>query len=199
MVINSPYDTVRPDIFLGDPYYTVITVRIRPGTPVRTALAGIAPIFRQYNPGSPFVYQFVDLAYADKFRSEEQVGSLAAVFTALAIFISCLGLFGLASFVAEQRSREIGIRKVLGAHVFNLWSLLSFEFLKLVGFSVLFAIPVSRWIMGNWLSSYLYRSSMPWWLFTGAALGVLLITLATVTYQALRAALTNPIKSLRAE
>ncbi|HEV3325537.1 MAG TPA: ABC transporter permease [Puia sp.] len=199
MVINSPYDTAQPAIFLGDGYLSVITVRIRPGTPVRTALAGIEPIFKRYNPASPFIYKFVDADYAAKFKAEERIGNLAAVFTSLAIFISCLGLFGLASFVAEQRTREIGVRKVLGAGVLNLWGLLSKEFLRLVALSLLIAIPFSRWIMSQWLLNYNYRSSIPWWIFAAASAGILLITLATVSYQSLKAAMTNPIKSLRTE
>ena len=199
MVINSPYDTIKPAIFLGDQYYGVITVRIKPGTPVRSALAGIEPIFKQFNPGSPFVYNFVDETYAEKFAAEEHIGHLALVFTVLAIFISCLGLFGLASFVAEQRTREIGIRKVLGARVSTLWGLLSKEFIKLVAISLVIAIPFSYWIMSQWLLGYLYRSPMPWWIFAGAGVGILLITLATVSYQSLKAALTNPVKSLRTE
>jgi ABC-type antimicrobial peptide transport system permease subunit len=199
MVINSPYDSIQPAIFLGDPYYNVITARIRPGTPVHTALEGIAKIFKQYNPGSPFVYDFVDKTYSAKFAAEERIGRLALVFTILAIFISCLGLFGLASFVAEQRTREIGIRKVLGARVFTLWGLLSKEFLKLVAVALLIAIPFTHWLMTQWLLNYLYRSTMPWWIFATAGTSILLITLATVSYQSLNAALTNPTKSLRAQ
>jgi ABC-type antimicrobial peptide transport system permease subunit len=199
MVSNSPYDTIQAAIFLGDGYHSVITARIRPGTPIRTALTGIEPIFKKYNPASPFVYNFVDEDYADKFKAEERIGNLAAVFTSLAIFISCLGLFGLASFVAEQRTREIGVRKVLGAGVISLWGLLSKEFLRLVSLSLLIAIPLSRWIMSQWLANYNYQASMPWWIFAAASAGILLITLATVSYQSLKAATANPIKSLRTE
>ena len=199
MVINSPYDTVRPAIFLGDHYYGVITARIRPGTPVHTALAGIGNIFKQYNPGSPFVYNFVDQTYATKFAAEERVGNLALTFTILAIFISCLGLFGLASFVAEQRTREIGIRKILGARIITLWTLLSKEFIKLVVFSLLISIPLTWWIMTQWLHGYLYRAPMPWWIFASASAAILLITLLTVSYQSLKAAFTNPTKSLRSQ
>ncbi|HET6253256.1 MAG TPA: ABC transporter permease [Puia sp.] len=199
MVTNSPYEPVHPAVFFGDPYYSAITVRIRPGVPVHQALAGIEPVFKQYNPGSPFVYHFVDEDYAAKFAAEERVGNLAAFFTVLAIFISCLGLFGLASFVAEQRRREISIRKVLGARVVMLWGMLSMEFVRLVAISLLIAIPLSRWIMGEWLLNYTYRSSMPWWLFAAASTGILFVTLATVSYQALKAAFMNPTKNLRAE
>lgn len=199
MVTNSPYDSTQAAIFLGDGYHSVITARIRPGTPIRTALAGIETIFLKYNPSSPFIYKFVDESYAAKFAAEERIGDLAAIFTVLAIFISCLGLFGLASFIAEQRTREIGVRKVLGAGVLSLWGLLSKEFLRLVALSLLIAIPLSRWIMGQWLVNYNYRSPIPWWIFAAASAGILLITLATVSYQSLKAAMSNPINSLRTE
>jgi ABC-type antimicrobial peptide transport system permease subunit len=199
MVNNSPYDTVEPAAFFGGRYTGQIIVHIKPGLSVHNALEGIEPIFKKYNPASPFLYQFVDEAYAIKFAAEERIGNLAAVFTGLAIFISCLGLFGLASFVAEQRTREIGVRKVLGAGLLNLWGLLSKEFVGLVALSLLIAIPLSRWAMGNWLENYTYRSSMPWWIFAAAGAGILLITLATVSYQSLKAATMNPTKSLRSE
>jgi len=127
IVSGSPYDTVMPAVFVGGSYTGTIIVRIKPGLATHTALARMEPIFKKYNPASPFVYKFVDQEYAAKFAEQERIGHLAAVFTGLAIFISCLGLFGLAAFVAEQRTKEIGVRKVLGAGVFNLWGLLSKE------------------------------------------------------------------------
>jgi ABC-type antimicrobial peptide transport system permease subunit len=199
MVNNSPYDTVEPAIFLGGRSTGQIIVHIKPGLSAHTALAGIEPIFKKYNPASPFLYQFVDEEYTAKFAGEERIGNLAAVFTGLAIFISCLGLFGLASFVAEQRTREIGVRKVLGAGLLSLWALMSKEFLGLVALSLLIAIPLSRWAMGKWLQNYNYRAPMPWWIFAAAGAGILLITLATVSYQSLKAATMNPTKSLRSE
>jgi ABC-type antimicrobial peptide transport system permease subunit len=199
MVNNSPYDTVAPAIFLGGSYTGQIIVHIKPGLSTHTALAGIEPIFKKYNPASPFLYGFVDDEYAAKFAAEERIGNLAAVFTGLAIFISCLGLFGLASFVAERRTREIGVRKVLGAGLLSLWGLLSKEFVGLVALSLLISIPLSRWAMSKWLQNYTYRSSMPWWIFAAAGAGILLITMATVSYQSLRAAMMNPTKSLRSE
>jgi ABC-type antimicrobial peptide transport system permease subunit len=199
MVNNSPSDTVEPAVFVGGRYTAQIIVHIKPGLSVHNALAGIEPIFKKYNPASPFLYNFVDEAYATKFAAEERIGNLAAVFTGLAIFISCLGLFGLASFVAEQRTREIGVRKVLGAGLFSLWGLLSKEFIALVALSLLIAIPLSRWAMDKWLQNYTYRSSMPWWIFAAAGAGILLITMATVSYQSLKAAMMSPTKSLRSE
>jgi ABC-type antimicrobial peptide transport system permease subunit len=174
-------------------------VRIRPGLTTHAALAEMEPIFKTYNPASPFIYKFVDLDYAAKFAAEERIGNLAAVFTGLAIFISCLGLFGLAAFVAEQRTKEIGVRKVLGAGVFNLWGLLSKEFLGLTAISMLIAIPFSWYGMHRWIEDYAYHAPLSWWIFASAGAGILVITLLTVSYQSLKAAVMNPVKSLRSE
>ena len=199
MVNLSPYDTTRPAVFLGDGYTSVITMRLRPGEPAHQAIAGIETIFKKYNPSSPFAYQFTDDDYGRRFEAEQRIGNLASVFAGLAIFISCLGLFGLAAFMAEQRTKEIGIRKVLGAGLFTLWGLLSKDFLKLVALSLIIAIPLA-WIgMSQWLQNYAYRTGIPWWIFAAAGAGMLLITLITVSFQSLRAAMMNPTKSLRAE
>ena len=133
------------------------------------------------------------------FSEEDRIGNLSAVFAGMAIFISCLGLFGLASFVAEQRTKEIGVRKVLGANLFSLWGMLSVQFVKLVLISLCIAIPLSYYGMNNWLQNYSYRDSIPWWVFGIAGLSILLITLLTVSYQSLKAAMMNPVTSLRAE
>ena len=201
MVNNSPYDTIEPAIFLGGGYTGVIIARIRPGLTTSDALAGIEKVFKKYNPSSPFFYKFVDEAYAAKFEAEQRIGNLAAVFTVLAIFISCLGLFGLAAFVAEQRTKEIGVRKVLGAGVMSLWSMLSKDFLKLTALSMLIAIPLAYIGMDQWLEEgyKYYRADLSWWIFASAGAGILLITLITVSYQALKAAFMNPVRSLRSE
>ena len=199
MVVNSPYDRVDPAIFLGDGWGTSITMRLPAGKPAHAALEAIAPVFAKYNPGSPFLYQFMDQEYNKKFVDETRIGNLAGVFTALAIFISCLGLFGLASFVAEQRTKEIGVRKVLGAKVFALWSLQSKGFVKLVVLSFLLAMPLAYLIMSKWLQNYAYHTAVSWWIFALAGGGILLITLLTVSYQSLKAATMNPVKSLRSE
>jgi ABC-type antimicrobial peptide transport system permease subunit len=141
----------------------------------------------------------VDEEYGKKFTSEQRIGKLASIFAVLAILISCLGLFGLASFVAEQRTKEIGIRKVLGASVANLWQMLSKDFVVLVLIASLVAIPIAYYFMSNWLQKYDYRTSISWWVFVGAAGGALLITLLTVSYQAIKAALMNPVKSLKTD
>lgn len=200
MVMESPYEPIRPTIFHLNPYWTnLITVRIKPGIPMQDGLAKIEPVFRKYNPGSPFVYKFTDEEYARKFNDEMRIGNLTTIFAILAVFISCLGLFGLASFVAEQRTKEIGIRKVLGASVFNLWRMLSRDFVALVLIACAIAAPVAWYFLNEWLQKYEYRTDISWWIFAVAALGALLVTLATVTFQAIRAAVINPIKSLKSE
>jgi putative ABC transport system permease protein len=199
MVNNNPYDTAENAIFVGGGYTGEMIVRIKPGNDPHKTLAAMAPVFKKYNPSSPFIYAFVDEAYAAKFEGEERIGNLAAVFTGLAIFVSCLGLFGLAAFVAEQRTKEIGVRKVLGATIVNLWSLLSKEFLKLTGISILIAVPLAYYGMSQWLKGYLYQAPLSWWIFASAGAGIIVITMLTVSYQSLKAALMNPVKSLRSE
>jgi putative ABC transport system permease protein len=199
MLTNSPYETIEPAIFLGDGYLSVITVRMKAGLPVPVAMTAIEKVFKKYNPGSPFIYQYNDDAYTNKFASEERVANLSAVFASMAIFISCLGMFGLASFVAEQRTKEIGVRKVLGATLFSLWKMLSTQFVKLVLISLCISIPLSYYGMNLWLENYTYREGISWWIFATAGLSILLITLLTVSYQSIKAAMMNPVKSLRSE
>jgi ABC-type antimicrobial peptide transport system permease subunit len=200
MVMESPYEPVKPTIFIMNPgWASVITVRIKPSAPLHAALGKIETIFKRYNPGAPFEYKFTDEEYAHKFEDEKRIGNLATFFAALAVFISCLGLFGLASFVAEQRTKEIGVRKVLGASVFNLWQMLSKEFVNLVLISCAIAIPVAWYFLHEWLQKYTYRTGISWWIFIIAASGAMLITLMTVSYQAIKAALANPVRSLRTE
>ncbi|TDW96909.1 ABC transporter permease [Dinghuibacter silviterrae] len=199
MLANSPYEPIEPAIFLGDGWMGDFTIRLQPGKPVHAALAAIEAVFKKFNPASPFIYHFNDEVYAQKFATETRIGDLAAVFAGLAIFISCLGLFGLASFVAEQRTKEIGVRKVLGAGVLTLWALLSKDFLRLVILSMFISMPLVFIGMHRWLQHYAYRAPLSWWIFASAGAGILLITLATVSFQSLRAALMNPVRSLRTE
>lgn len=166
---------------------------------MQPALAKIETVFKKYSPGSPFEYKFTDEDYAKKFSDEERIGNLSTFFAGLAIFISCLGLFGLASFVAEQRTKEIGVRKVLGASVFMLWRMLSKEFVVLVIISSLVAIPLAWYFLHEWLQKYEYRTNISGWIFLAAGLGALAITLLTVSFQAIKAAIANPVKSLRSE
>ena len=200
MVMESPYEPVKPTIFVMNPgWASVVTVHIRPTVPLHAALAKIETVFKRYNPGAPFEYKFTDEEYAQKFTDEKRIGDLATFFAILAVFISCLGLFGLASFVAEQRTKEIGVRKVLGASVFNLWKMLSKDFVNLVIISTCIAIPIAWYFLHEWLQKYQYRTDISWWIFIIAAAGAMLITLLTVSYQAIKAALMNPVKSLRTE
>jgi ABC-type antimicrobial peptide transport system permease subunit len=200
MIMQSPYKPVTPTVFLHDPgWMSVITIAIKHDAPVKTALSKIESVFKKYNPGSPFTYVFNDEDYAKKFADEERIGRLATFFTILAIFISCLGLFGLASFVAEQRKKEIGVRKVLGASIYNLWRMLSKEFAWLVIISCLIAIPLAWYYLNEWLHKYEYRTPVSFWIFIVSGIGALAITLITVSFQAIRAAIANPVKSLRTE
>jgi ABC-type antimicrobial peptide transport system permease subunit len=200
MVMQSPYKPTVPTIFyMNYSWVRLITIRIDPRVSAQEALAKIAPVFQKYNPGSPFEYKFVDQEYATKFSDEQRIGKLSTVFSALAILISCLELFGLSSFVAEQRTKEIGIRKVLGASALNVWGLLSKEFVALVTLSVLIAAPLAFYYMQNWLLNYDYRTAISAWIFLAAGAGALLINLLTVSFQAIRAALMNPVRSLRTE
>jgi putative ABC transport system permease protein len=200
MIMESPYEPVKPSIYhLSNDPGNFIILRINPTLSASSALGKISVIFKKFNPEQPFDYQFVDAEYAKKFGYEERIGKLATAFAGLAIFISCLGLFGLSSFVAEQRTKEISLRKVLGASVYNLWKLLSKEFVRLVIIALLIAIPVAYYFMQSWLQQYAYRTSISWWIFVTAGLGAVLITLITVSFQAIKAALANPIKSLRNE
>lgn len=200
MLMESPYQPVKPTVFFYDPnWINVITVSIKQGQTMKPALAKIQSVFKKYDPGAPFNYTFNDEDYALKFADEQRIGNLATFFTILAIFISCLGLFGLASFVAEQRKKEIGVRKVLGASTFNLWQMLSREFALLVIISCVIAIPIAWYYLHQWLQQYDYKTDISIWVFVVSAFGALFITLITVSFQAIKAALANPVKSLRTE
>ena len=199
MVMESPFEQVKPTVFLmtGNPNW--LNIKINPGVSAAAALPKIEAVFKKLIPAAPFDYKFVDDEYNAKFGAEERVGKLSSLFAVLAIFISCLGLFGLASFVAERRTKEIGIRKVLGASVSGLWQMLSKEFVLLVLISFLIAAPVSWYAMQEWLDKYSYRTSISWQVFAATGTGALLVTLATVSFQAIKAALVNPVKSLKSE
>ncbi|HLZ87758.1 MAG TPA: FtsX-like permease family protein, partial [Puia sp.] len=201
IVFESPYSiSVSPSIFHisgGDNYVT--TLRLNPHLSMQEALARTRTVFTQYNPTYTFDYRFVDKEYAKKFNEEERMGQLSGFFTLLAIFISCLGLFGMASFMAEQRRKEIGVRKALGASVFNVWRLLSREYVILVIISLVIATPITFYFMHNWLQQYEYRYKMSWIVFTEAGIGALLIALLTISYQVLKAAVASPVRSLRTE
>jgi ABC-type antimicrobial peptide transport system permease subunit len=201
MIMESPYDETTPTIFMikGHVGTSQINVKINPKVSASEALPKIEAVFKKIIPSAPFEYKFADEEYAAKFAAEERIGRLAGVFATLAIFISCLGLFGLASFVAEQRFKEIGVRKVLGATVVNLWGLLSKDFVQLVILSQLIASPLAYYFMHKWLMNYHYRTDISWWVFGVTYFGALAITLLTVSYQSIKAAMANPVRSLRSE
>ncbi|HEY8916963.1 MAG TPA: ABC transporter permease [Chitinophaga sp.] len=200
MIVESPYAPVRPSVFCitrsPDNFFIL---RLNPAASATKALRKIEAVFKQYSPAAPFSYKFVDLEYARKFENEQRIGKLSSGFAILAIFISCLGLFGMATFMAEQRTKEIGIRKVMGASVLNVWGLLSKDFVMLVVIAMLIAAPLAYYGMYKWLQHYEYRSDIAWWIFAVTAAGAVIITLLTVSYQAIKAALMNPVKSLRSE
>lgn len=200
MVMESPYKPTVATVFHMDPdWVNLITIRINPKTSAQAALSKIESVFKIYNPGSPFSYKFINDEYAKKFSDEQRIGQLATVFAVLAIFISCLGLFGMASFVAEQRVKEIGVRKVLGASTYRLWQMLSKEFALLVIISCFVAIPLAWYYSHNWLKQYDYKTPLSIWIFVASGVGALAITLITVSFQSVKAALANPVKSLRSE
>jgi ABC-type antimicrobial peptide transport system permease subunit len=201
MVIESPYEPARPALWHIDRYNNVnlAIVKLNPEMSAHESLEKVKAVFTKHSPASPFTHEFVDVEYARKFSDEERVGKLSSFFAGLAIFISCLGIFGLASFVAEQRTKEIGVRKVMGASVMNLWGMLSKDFLWLVCISLVLSMPMAWYFMNEWLQRYQYRSDIAWWIFAAAAVGALAITLLTVSYQSIKAALANPVNSLRSE
>ncbi len=200
-ILESPYQPIAPMLIAGpDPYgFYILNIKLNPDHPVAENLSRAEQIYKKYNPSYPFEYYFVDEDYAAKFASEKRIGSLAALFAGLTIFISCLGLFGLATYTAENRIKEIGVRKVLGASVAGITTLLSKDFLKLVILSILIASPVAWWAMNNWLQTYPYRITIEWWIFAMAGLLSVLIALATISFQSIKAALANPVNSLRSE
>lgn len=200
MLMESPFAEVSPTVYLIS-YENVnwIELKLSPELSTHAAIEKVEGVFKKIIPDVPFSYQFADEEHARKFASEERVGILSGIFASLAIFISCLGLFGLASFVAEQRTKEIGIRKVLGASVTNLWGMLSKDFLILVIVSSLIAIPIAYYYLDSWLQNYEYRVPISWWTFGISIASAIVITLLTVSYQAISAALMNPVKSLRSE
>jgi ABC-type antimicrobial peptide transport system permease subunit len=180
-------------------YAQYLYVKMNSEMVTKDALSKIETVMKATNPAFPFEYTFVDETFNAKFKNEQLVGMLSQLFALLAILISCLGLFGLAAYTAEQRSKEIGVRKVLGASVSGIVALLSKDFLKLVGISIVIAIPIAWIIMNNWLQEYAYRIEINWFVFVIAGVLAILIALITVSFQAVKAALANPVTSLKTE
>jgi len=200
MLMESPFRAVKQTMyFVGGRELNWIELRLKADEGVAESIAKVEAVFKKHIPDVPFDYKFVDQEHARKFASEERVGKLSGIFASLAVFISCLGLFGLASFEAEQRTKEIGIRKILGASVAKLWQLLSREFVILVVISCFIATPIAYYLLSDWLTKYEYRIEISWWIFIGTAMGALAVALLTVSYQAIRAALMSPARSLKWE
>ncbi|MGI4022769.1 MAG: ABC transporter permease [Janthinobacterium lividum] len=199
-IFESPYEKISQLVVEGPKsWYNVMHIKLNNKNSASKNVALMTRIFKQYNPEYPFEYKFVDEEYAEKFSDEQRVGTLAGLFSGLTIFISCLGLFGLATYTAENRIKEIGVRKVLGASVASITTLLSIDFLKLVVLSFLIASPIAWFSMNKWLKAYTYRIDIEWWVFVLAGLVSILIAIGTISFQAIKAALANPVKSLRAE
>lgn len=200
IVTGSPFLSNTQMFFMLSPEYTYNTViKISPSSNTKEALATIEKVYQKYDPLNPFEYEFVDQSYAEKFGEEERIGKLAGFFALLAIFISCLGLFAMISFMAEQRTKEIGIRKVLGASITSIVALLSKDFIKLVLIAFLIATPIAYYFMSQWLQDFAYRIELHWWMFALAGFAAISIALLTVSFQSIRAALANPVNSLRNE
>ncbi|WP_254097217.1 ABC transporter permease [Aquimarina sp. Aq107] len=201
MIVQSPYSPVKQAMYVFDKNQNAsfFNLRLHPAKSVNSSLVLVEETFKKNFPNLPFDYQFVDQEYAKKFRAEERIASLAKVFTMLAIFISLLGLFGLASFVAEQRTKEIGVRKILGASLANLWILLSKDFIKLVIIALFISAPIAYYFMSQWLQKFSYRTDISWNIFLIAGSGALIITIITISLQAIKSVTANPVDSLRTE
>jgi ABC-type antimicrobial peptide transport system permease subunit len=198
----SPFNPAYPTMFLYDydpSPQSVVLYRLSPHIRTQDAIAKLGPIFNKYNPSYPYDYGFEDASYAQKFNLEVLVGKLAGIFAGLAIFISCLGLFGLAAYMAEQRNKEIGIRKVLGASISQVWLLLTKDFILLVLISCLIASPIALYFLQGWLQKYDYRVGIGPWVFLAAGIAAIAITVITISFQAIKAAIANPVDSLRSE
>ena len=200
-ILESPYDKIKPMMIRGPraTWFNLMHIRLNGANSTPQNLADMEKIFKRYNPQYPFDYHFIDQEYATKFSDERSTATLTALFAGLTILISCLGLFGLAAYMAEARIKEIGVRKVLGASVAGIVTLLSKDFVTLVLIALLVAAPIAWFSMDKWLDGFAYRIAIPWWIFLAAGVVAVLIALGTVSFQAIRAALANPARSLRSD
>jgi putative ABC transport system permease protein len=199
-ILTSPYDPTRPIIFKGPKYgRNVLNIKFNHDHATAENLASAEKIFKKYNPAYPFEYHFIDQEYAQKFNDERLTATLAGLFAGLTIFISCLGLFGLASYMAENRIKEVGVRKILGASITNIAALLSGDFIRLVIIAIVIASPIAWYFMNKWLIGFNYRIRISWSVFALAGIAAIVIALITVSFQAVKAAIANPVKSLRSE
>jgi len=199
-ILTSPYEPTKPMLIYGaKSWFNTMQIKLNSKNTTSANLIVAEKIFKKYNPEYPFEYRFVDAEYAAKFDDEKRTGKLAALFAGLTIFISCLGLFGLATYMAEARIKEIGVRKVLGASVSNITALLSKDFVKLVLVAIVIASPIAWFSMEKWLQNYSYRVSISWSVFLASGFLAVMIALVTVSFQAIKAAVANPVRSLRTE
>ncbi len=197
---GSPYNNIPPTVIYGPgAWFNMMYIKFNPASSTANSLAKAEQVFKKYNPSYPFDYKFVDQQYAQQFDSGQRTKKMAGLFAALAIFISCLGLFGLSASVAESRIKEIGVRKILGASVVSITKLLSFDFIKLVIVSIVIATPAAWYAMNRWLQDYAYRINIGWGIFVIAGLLTIVIALITVSFQAIKAAIANPVNNLRTE
>lgn len=200
MIKEDPFGkTYQSVMFLNQERPSYLYIKLNPELSASQSIPVLEDVFNTFFPEAPFDYTFADDDYNKKFIAEERIGRQTTFFSILAILISCLGLFGLASYIAEQRTKEIGIRKVLGASTLNLWKLLSKDFALLVLISCFIAIPISRYVLNEWLNTYEVRTELYWWIFAAGGLGAFVVTIITVSFQAIKAAIANPVKSLRSE
>jgi hypothetical protein len=201
-VVTSPFAPAQPTLYVFYPEFrnpSNILYRISPTAKTQDAISALAPIFKRHNPAHPYQYRFADEEYAAKFNVEILIGKLAVLFAILTIFISCLGLFGLAAYMAEQRTKEIGIRKVLGASILQVWALLSKDFIGLIIISCIIASPIAFYFLQHWLLKYDYRISIGGEAFIASGLMAIGITLLTISFQTIKAAIANPAKSLKTD
>jgi ABC-type antimicrobial peptide transport system permease subunit len=200
LIMTSPYTAPTPlMITYEDRWSSFINIRLKDKAPLQASLATIENVYKKYSPDYPFEFKFVDDDFNAKFNNEQLIGKLSVMFSALAIIVCCLGLFGLVSFAIEKRIKEIGVRKVLGASVQQLLVLMSKEFLWLVLLAFLIAIPATWWLMNTWLQNFYYHTSVSFWVFVLVGLLITIIALITVSLNATKAAIANPVKSLRTE
>ena len=198
MIVQNPYGEPGPNLYImTKDDQSVILFRLNPEQPASQSLATIESLYKKYNPEQNFDFEFTDVSFGRKFGNEERVGTLATTLAALAIFISCLGIFGLSAFTAEQRTKEIGVRKVLGASTYDLWKMMSKDFVFLVAISCIVAIPIAYLVLNSWLENFKYHMNVPVWTFFAATGATLIITLLTVSWHTLNAAGSNPVKSLK--
>jgi putative ABC transport system permease protein len=199
MVMQSPFQQVKQTIYFMTYAPNFLYLKLKPGTETATAMEKVQSIFKKHLPDAVIDFKFADQEYSLKFAVEQRVAKLVTFFAVLAILISCLGLFALAAFTAERRTKEIGIRKVLGATITNIWLMISKEFVYLIVIALLIATPLTYYSLSNWLAKYQYHTTLSWWLFTISGLLALGLTVLTVSYQAVKAASLNPVKSLKSD